>query len=931
METPVRASSGYPVSTRLFGTILPPDSILLDGYINGLREANTGFLGALLEHSQFFQHFHFFIGEGDIEARQAFWDNWLAETGSSKAVTVLPLQSLAASFSIHTYDLFYAGDPHFSYLMELRDAFAQTPFPLVGRTHSLNQDISLGAWRSLGCSPSKPYDAVICSSQAARQVVDNLLEETARRGDVFQGQRPVIPLGVPDMGVACNLNQKQAREVLGLPEDKVIILCLGRLSPVDKADLHPLLTALAEARDRHGANNCCLYICGQTAGDEDYVFSLARLAGQLGIESQVFFNFDLEAGQKAVAYKAVDAFVSIADSVQESFGLAPVEAMSANLPVILSDWNGYKELIEQGVQGEKIPSIWGDIDGLCAPSAFFDASRAHFIQAQSVAVDISALAESIARLSSDSQLRAVMGEEGRKRFLECYQWQHVIAQFDDIVETLCEQARKDKAAPTSHLHSLHYHRIFADYGSTTLQLQSLKTTLSGRQLLSGQAAPVWFEGLKGAVPIEHLSDILNVCLKGFSVSQIRQHFIGNASLARAQVDSLLLWAMKHGFIKTDSAKAPLTNSRIKRHYQRRQSLRAAQALKVLLNRVEEGREQLQESFGLSGEEMTTIKPLTSKGYRGACRLTFNSGINLLYKPSSMKMEAAFVQKNGLSQLFNQWLGQSVIAEQSDILTCEDCRGSYGFRPYYSAENLSPQSDMARLGLLSALAVFCGLSDLHGGNVLSDNGELLLVDLDMLCDSEVLSRLRQELAEQKIERWQASSLSATRIELLWDGLLAQGWMPEESDVDDIVQGFIQGGQVFLKQAQNWKMAMLPLTQLPCRFDPVPFNTAAPIIEQMEQWDLDATSSFAELKSDLRVQAARALRHLGLGGEYERLVPALLKSWMKGEHLTERYAPGESVRLDIQSIAESNQSESAGAGLIQLSALYRECLRERFGLD
>src|SRR5262249_57736317 len=57
------------------------------------------------------------------------------------------------------------------------------------------------------------------------------------------------------------------------------------------------------------------------------------------------------------AYAAADIFMSLADNIQETFGLTPVEAMAAGLPVIVSDWNGYRDTVRHGAEGFLIPTI----------------------------------------------------------------------------------------------------------------------------------------------------------------------------------------------------------------------------------------------------------------------------------------------------------------------------------------------------------------------------------------------------------------------------------------------------------------------------------------------------------------------------------------------------------------------------------------------
>ena len=53
---------------------------------------------------------------------------------------------------------------------------------------------------------------------------------------------------------------------------------------------------------------------------------------------------------------ASDIFVSLADNIQETFGLSVIEAMASSLPLVVSDWNGYKDLVNHGFNGFRIPT-----------------------------------------------------------------------------------------------------------------------------------------------------------------------------------------------------------------------------------------------------------------------------------------------------------------------------------------------------------------------------------------------------------------------------------------------------------------------------------------------------------------------------------------------------------------------------------------------
>src|SRR6516164_5936950 len=55
-------------------------------------------------------------------------------------------------------------------------------------------------------------------------------------------------------------------------------------------------------------------------------------------------------------WHAADIFASLSDSIQETFGLVIVEAMASGLPVVASDWDGYRDLVADGETGFLVPT-----------------------------------------------------------------------------------------------------------------------------------------------------------------------------------------------------------------------------------------------------------------------------------------------------------------------------------------------------------------------------------------------------------------------------------------------------------------------------------------------------------------------------------------------------------------------------------------------
>ena len=64
---------------------------------------------------------------------------------------------------------------------------------------------------------------------------------------------------------------------------------------------------------------------------------------------------------KHQALAAADVAVSLVDNPQETFGLAVAEAMASGVPLVVSDWNGYRDLVRDGIDGFRVPTRWATV------------------------------------------------------------------------------------------------------------------------------------------------------------------------------------------------------------------------------------------------------------------------------------------------------------------------------------------------------------------------------------------------------------------------------------------------------------------------------------------------------------------------------------------------------------------------------------------
>ena len=141
------------------------------------------------------------------------------------------------------------------------------------------------------------------------------------------------------------------------------------------------------------------------------------------------------------AWQAADAFVSLSDNIQETFGLTPVEAMAAGLPVVVSDWNGYKETVRDGVDGFRVPTILPPA-GIGADLAMRHAlgldNYDFYIGRTSVAtvIEPTALAQACIALASQPALRASMGAAGLTRATQDFDWPVILQRYALLADEL---------------------------------------------------------------------------------------------------------------------------------------------------------------------------------------------------------------------------------------------------------------------------------------------------------------------------------------------------------------------------------------------------------------------------------------------------------------------------------------------------------------
>ena len=101
------------------------------------------------------------------------------------------------------------------------------------------------------------------------------------------------------------------------------------------------------ARLAAAARDVRLVLAGQCP-NQGYIGYLNAHLAFLGIADQTLILQDFPDFQKLQTLSACDVFVSPVDSIQETFGIAVVEAMAHARPVVATSWSGYRDLVADG-------------------------------------------------------------------------------------------------------------------------------------------------------------------------------------------------------------------------------------------------------------------------------------------------------------------------------------------------------------------------------------------------------------------------------------------------------------------------------------------------------------------------------------------------------------------------------------------------------
>ncbi len=450
-----------------------------------------------------------------------------------------------------------------------REHAGEPGYALCGVTHTLCSVRALQALRDLITAPFERFDRLICTSRSVvnmvRAVTGAYTEYLRDRHGGTPRLRPgleLIPLGVEvDKFRPATPDERAAeRRRLQIAPEEVVVLFVGRLSHHAKAHPFPMFRGLSLAAERT-KQKVHLVLSGWAGGAvvlkafEDGARKFAKNLRVSAVDGTSPEN-------RFAVWHAADIFTSLSDNIQETFGLVILEAMASGLPVIASDWNGYRDLVVDGETGFLVPT-WMIRDATVRTALQVltgESDYDHFLARtnQCVAVDVGAAAEAYARLLEDSELRRRLGRAGRCRAEQTFTWQHVIKAYEELWAqqeaerteyTAVAQGRRESLVGTPAYPPPEH--SFAGYPSEWLRLeQSVTAGPNAKDRLAELLATplVNYESACRCTDPGLLETVLDAASSPCALARLEAVFC-RAGLSRHAACATLAWMLKYDLLR----------------------------------------------------------------------------------------------------------------------------------------------------------------------------------------------------------------------------------------------------------------------------------------------------------------------------------------------------------------------------------------------
>ena len=344
--------------------------------------------------------------------------------------------------NLSQFDMIFRPDPSPQRLFWQRQSLPGDGFAFCSLAHAIG-GLEVGELLEQYClSPTYGSDAIVSPSHAVKAAIrafwDNYADYIKEHfGATYRCpvELPVIPLGVNIERfetLAAPSKRADQRQKLGVTDDELVVLWVGRMSHAIKA--HPIaMFQAAELAAKQSGKKIHLVMYGYFV-PENAESQFVQLANAICKTAKVSFISNKDGRFPEGLWASGDAFISLIDNMQESFGLTPIEAMAAGLPRIISDWDGYRDSVTHGEDGFLIPTTLppaGQGEALASLLLSGKEMYGGFLgkNALTTGVDAQAAADAIAALALNPDLGRRMAAKAKER-VQNYNWKNIIPKYE---------------------------------------------------------------------------------------------------------------------------------------------------------------------------------------------------------------------------------------------------------------------------------------------------------------------------------------------------------------------------------------------------------------------------------------------------------------------------------------------------------------------
>jgi glycosyltransferase involved in cell wall biosynthesis len=543
----------------------------VDGYdpkakgINGRRVAGESFLRGFLAHADVPEFVALSHSAGDFVRLREL-------AGELRPEVPLRGVPLAEPSRMDPVGCINFPSPNFAAEVWRRAPYGQARWSICGITHTTSTQGVMQGFFDLRMSPHAEWDAVICTSKAVQTSVlhqmDLIDAHIRHRFRVERApprmQTPVIPLGIHTSEFTPDDQAREAfRARVGAGQGDVVLTTIARLTPHEKFDPLPVYMALQSAQRELGAEVQLHYaLCGMFR--DDYARRIFT-EGAARLMPDVRFHLldGANPEDRKQALSGADVFAFLIDNIQETFGLAPIEAMAAGLPLLVSDWDGMKDTVTPDV-GLRVTTRTLRPEHSVREALRYQGGADNYIQycanvSAMTQIDMPQMVRAILDLARNPDLRRTMGAAGMKRARDQYDWSAVIPQMQDLWADLA--ARRRAVPPPVQRYAPHALPVapspFGLFGAYPSRQGGFGTggrfravVVEGRPDPQAMLALRDYAGLKRVFESPStIGTVYDAMLAAGEGGTTRADLETGTSLRPMTLDRVMMWLLKYDFIR----------------------------------------------------------------------------------------------------------------------------------------------------------------------------------------------------------------------------------------------------------------------------------------------------------------------------------------------------------------------------------------------